>query len=180
MFQQEIKIPKDRLAVLIGKKGEIKRHLERQLNLKVFINSNTGEINLSGEDNLNIYICKNIIHAIGRGFNPDIALLLLDDEYCFEQINLEEYARGRKNRLLTLRSRLIGTQGVFRKTLEDMTDCYVVIYGKTVCIIGRIENIFLAKRAIENLLRGSPHGKVYKSVERLKKKNKKDDRNKSS
>jgi ribosomal RNA assembly protein len=170
MFQQEIKIPKDRIAVLIGKKGEIRRLLERKLKIKMAINSKTGDVVLSGEDSLSLYVGRNIVHAIGRGFNPDIALLLLNEDFCFEQINLEDYSRGKKERLVILRSRLIGSRGLFRKTIEKLTDCYIVIYGKTVSIIGRVENIFLAKRAIENLLRGSPHGKVYKSVERLKKK----------
>ena len=34
-----------------------------------------------------------------------------------------------------------------------------------VSIIGPTENVFLAKRAVEKLLQGTPHGNLYKWIE---------------
>ena len=46
---------------------------------------------------------------------------------------------------------------------------YICVYGKTVGIIGNHENLFLAKKAVESLLSGSPHSSVFKYLERKRK-----------
>ena len=55
--------------------------------------------------------------------------------------------------------------------IETLSDAYISVYGKTVGIISRIEDGGLAKRAVEKLLKGAPHGNVYKYIETEKKKN---------
>ncbi len=169
MEVSEIKIPKDRVAVLIGKKGEIKLELQKKLKTKLIISSETGDVTISGES-IDVYISKQIITAIGRGFNPEIALKLLNDENSMEIISINEYAKGSKVKLTRMRSRIIGTEGRARNLMEEMTNTYISVYGKTVSIIGKIENVFIARRAVESLLRGSKHGNVYAMLEREREK----------
>ena len=76
-FMYLLRIPKDRVAVLIGKKGETKNKLEQETNCHLNIDSKEGEIEVTGKDALGLYTSREIIQAIGRGFNPDFALLLL-------------------------------------------------------------------------------------------------------
>jgi len=64
-----------------------------------------------------------------------------------------------------LKGRVIGADGKTRRIIEDMTETYVTVYGKTIGIIGETSNVSLARRAIESLLRGSPHSSVYKWLE---------------
>ena len=52
---------------------------------------------------------------------------------------------------------------------ETLTETFISVYGKTVAIIGKTENIDLSKRAIEKLLGGAPHGNVYQFIEMQKK-----------
>ena len=73
-FSYELKIPKERVAVLIGKKGEIKKQIEQATNTKLKIDSKEGDVEISGEDALKLYATREIIRAIGRGFNPEIAM----------------------------------------------------------------------------------------------------------
>jgi len=108
---------------------------------------------------------REIIHAIGRGFNPQIAKLLLKQDYVFELVNMNDFIKT-KNDLIRLRGRVIGTDGKTRALIEELTETYVSVYGKTVGIIGEAENVPIAKRAIESLLRGSPHSNVYKWLEK--------------
>lgn len=169
MEVSEIKIPRDRIAVLIGKKGETKLELQKKLKTKLIISSETGDVTISGES-IDVYISKQIITAIGRGFNPEIALKLLNDENSIEIININDYAKGSKEKLTRIRSRIIGTEGRARSLMEQMTNTYISVYGKTVSVIGRIENVFIARRAIESLLRGSKHGNVYAMLEREREK----------
>ncbi len=169
MFNQEIKLPKDRIAVLIGKKGEVRKHIEKRFNAKIRIDSKSGDVLVSGEDSFDLYIVGQVINAIARGFNPEIAETLSNEENIFEYIDISTFAKGNKSKLFRLRSRVIGTEGRARKLIEQLTNTNIVVYGKTVGIIGKTENVLNAKRAIENLLRGSKHGNVYAMLERERK-----------
>lgn len=169
MFSIELKIPKERIAILIGTKGETKKLIENKakVNLKV---SSTGDIIISSDDGLKNYITCSVITAIGRGFNPQTALKLLNEDYCLEIINFKDFAKNSKKYLIRIKSRVIGTKGKAKRNIENLTDTEIVIYGKTISIIGKIENTLLAKQAIERLISGSPHGNVYKFINRSKSK----------
>ncbi|MBR9692291.1 RNA-processing protein [Candidatus Woesearchaeota archaeon] len=166
-FQYELKIPKDRIAVLIGKKGEIKKEIETLTKTHINIDSKEGDVFISGNEAISLFNAREIVKAIGRGFNPEIAKLLFKPDYSLEIIDIEEYA-GTKN-LRRVRGRLIGTEGKARKTIEGLTECYVSVYGRTVSIIGNVENVNIARRAVEGLLKGTKHGNIYKWLEKRKK-----------
>ncbi|MFC1697242.1 KH domain-containing protein [Nanoarchaeota archaeon] len=167
-FEYELKIPKERIAVLIGKSGEIKRQIEKETKTKLDIDSKEGDIYIKGEDSINLYNSREIIHAIGRGFNPEIALKLLKIDHGIEFIDMQEYAKT-KNSMLRLKGRVIGKEGKSRFNIENFTDTDICVYGKTIAIIGTTENIAIAKKAIDSLLTGSPHSSVYKYLEAQKK-----------
>ena len=172
MYTYELKIPKERVAVLIGKKGTIKKKLETKTKTKLDIGSE-GDVIIQCEDNLNSLLAQNIIKAIGRGFNPEIAELLLDENNLLEIINIIGFTGKSKKKFTRIKARLIGTQGKSRKLIEHMTNTEISIYGKTVSIIGYFDNVLLAKKALEHLLSGAPHGNVYSFIENQKKENKK-------
>lgn len=165
-FIQEVKVPRDRIAVLIGKKGFVKRKLQSYLEVKIVIDSNTGLVTISGEDNLKVYDAKNIVQAIARGFNPEIALSLLNEENCFEVINILDYAKNSLSKLKRLKSRVIGLGGCARKYMEQITHCNIIVYGKTVSVIGNVNDVQTARKGIEHLLRGSKHANVYLWIEK--------------
>jgi ribosomal RNA assembly protein len=167
-FAYELKIPKDRVAVLIGKKGELKKQLEHATKTRIAIDSDEGDVRITGKDALLLYSCREVVRAISRGFNPETAMLLLKQDYGVEFINLQDYART-PNDLERLRGRVIGEGGKSRKTIEDLTFTHISVYGKTIGIIGRLEHIPSARKAIEALLSGRKHGTVYKFLERQRK-----------
>lgn len=164
-FRKELKIPKERVAVLIGKKGEIKNKIEKATKTKIKVDSDEGDIFITGEDGLSLYTANEIITAIGRGFNPEYALLLLKGDYIYEQINMNDYVKS-KNSLQRLKGRIIGTEGKCRKLIEELAECYICVYGKTIGIIGETENVAAAKKAVETLLKGSQHASVYRWLEK--------------
>ena len=161
----ELTIPKKRIAVLIGKKGSTKRKIEKITSTKLTIDSELGLVTLNGEDSLKAYQTKSVIEAIGRGFNPNIALSLLNDDICFEIIPIQNFSGKNKNNLIRIKSRVIGTRGKCRKTIESLTNTEISIYGKTVSIIGELQNVLIAKKAVEDILAGAPHSPVYKTIE---------------
>ena len=164
-YQYELKMPKARVAVLIGKEGSVKKKIEEETKTKLNIDSKEGDVFVSGDDALGLYSAREVIKAVGRGFNPDIALSLLKQDNIFEVISLIDYIGKSKEGLLRLRGRVIGKEGKSRRVIEDLTDCQICVYGKTVGIIGLAEKVGIAKQAIESLLKGSAHANVYKFLE---------------
>jgi len=167
-FAYELKIPRERVAVLIGKKGGLKRQLEHATKTKIKVDSEEGDVIITGKDALLLYSCREIVRAIARGFNPEIAMQLLKQDCGIELINLNEYADTPKE-LQRLRGRVIGEGGKSRRTIESLTLTNISVYGKTIGIIGRLESIPAARKAIEALLSGRKHGTVYKFLERKRK-----------
>ena len=161
----ELRIPKERIAVLIGKEGETKKKLESDLGVKMLVDSKEGDVILTGEDAVGLYTGKEIVRAIARGFNPDLALLLLKQDYAFELIDLTDYSKH-ANHMQRLKGRVIGAEGKSRRLIEEYTESNISVYGKTIAIIAPIETITVAKQAIESLLSGSPHSAVYRWLEK--------------
>ena len=164
-FAYELRIPKERIAVLIGKNGEVKDMLEKETNTSIKVDSKEGDVFIMGEDALNLYTVREIVRAIGRGFNPDIALLLLKQDYGFEIVDISSFI-SQKTHLARLKGRVIGAEGKSRRTIEALTETNISVYGKTVGIIGTIENVSAARRAVESLLKGSEHSRVYNWLEK--------------
>ncbi len=167
-YNYELKIPKDRVAVLIGTKGETKKKVEKSTKCKLKIDSEEGDVFITCDDALVLFTAREIIRSIGRGFNPDIALLLLKQDYAFELIDLKDYAGKSKNTMMRIKGRVIGAEGRSRRNIEELTECYISVTGKTIGIIGEAENVSVAKQAVKSLLSGSPHSSVYTFLERKK------------
>lgn len=165
MDTKEIKIPIERIAVLIGKSGEQKRKIEEKLKVNINVHSEDGDVEVFGEDSVAVFEAMNVIKAIARGFNPEIAELLFDESYMFDLVNVNDYASGSKKTMMRLKGRVIGQEGKARKMVEQMTSCSISVYGKTIGIIGKIEEVPIARQAVEMLLEGAPHGNVYRWLE---------------
>ena len=171
-MQEELKIPKERVAVLIGEKGSTKRQIQKLTKTKIKVNSKEGDVLIDGEDSYFVFITNNIIKAIGRGFNPKYALELIQDDVFLEVINIQDFSGNSKSNEERIKARIIGTNGKARMYIEKITDTKICIYGKTVSIIGKTENTFLAKKAVEKILNGSPHNNAYRLISDYKKKHK--------
>jgi len=155
-----IKIPKERIAVLIGSHGEVKKRIEKYCKVEIEINE---EIILKGEA-IDVMNAENIVKAIGRGFNPDDAFRLLDENNTLCVIPLP----GNKRNRARIKARVIGTNGSAKRKLEDMTNCIISVYGKTISIIGDYDSVLLCKEAIEKFISGSKHKNVYQFIKNKK------------
>jgi len=164
-YSYELRVPKNRVAVIIGKEGSIKKEIEEATKTKLNIDSDEGDVFISGEEALGLYTAREIVKAIGRGFNPDIARLLLKSDYIFEVVDLSELIGKSKDAMVRLKGRVIGKEGRSRRLIEELTECNISVFGKTISIIGLPERAANARRAVESLLRGSTHANVYKWLE---------------
>src|SRR3989344_7111514 len=131
-FSYDLKIPKDRVPVLIGSGGKVKRELEQQTKTKITVDSHEGDVMVMGDDAIPLYTVREVIRAIGRGFNPEIAQLLMNPSYLFEMISIKDFAKTKKDEI-RLKGRIIGQEGKSRKVIEELTECSLCVYGKTIC-----------------------------------------------
>jgi len=165
--EEYLVVPKERIAVIIGPKGETKKHIENKTKTKIKINSKSGEVEVEARGNaVSLYIASNIIRAIGRGFSPEHALYLLGESHVLEIIDLTEILGKSEKALQTKRGRIIGKKGKIREEIEKKTQTFISVYGKTVGIIGEMEKVQKAKEAIEMLLNGATHDTVKRFLGR--------------
>ncbi|WP_256295721.1 KH domain-containing protein [Haloarchaeobius salinus] len=166
-MQQHVKIPQDRIGVLIGEGGETMRRIENRAGVRLDIDSENGSVAIEQVgDPVDALKAPDIVQAIGRGFPPEDALTLLDDDMrMFDLIDIDAAARNKRDRKRK-KGRLIGEDGRTRELMEELTGASVVIYGSTLGVIGGPEQVQIVREAAERLLDGAPHGSVYAFLER--------------
>lgn len=166
-YEEIVLVPHERLGALIGESGKTKKLIEDKTGLELLINSKSGEVKIERNDENAVMALKtvDIVKAIARGFSPEHALDLLADDIYLRIIHLPELVRNEKD-LGRQRARLIGTKGKARRMLEEYTGTRISIYGKTVGIIGDAEAMEMASEAVIKLVTGTPHGDVYREIQR--------------
>ena len=167
-----LKIHQNRIGALIGNKGDVKKSIEKATETILDIDSEDGTVYITPQENmsdpLGVWNANHIVKAVARGFNPEVALKLVDDDIYLEVIKLPLYIGKSKNALSRYKGRIIGQNGKTREIIMDMAEVQMAIYGKTVSLIGEMDNIMIAKEAIEMILKGSRHKSVYSFLERKK------------
>ena len=175
MRQSLARVPKDRIAVIIGAKGATSKAIRNAAGCQKFIiDSTTGDIEVEwGEvgtyDPVKAMKLPDVVKAIGRGMAPEAAIRLLDDDHYFELVDLREYVGKRSNQQRRIRARIIGRQGKIRKLIEQLTQTQISIYNSTVVLVGEESGLLSARQAIEMLAGGSEHGSVIGFLERDRK-----------
>ena len=176
-FEKLIRIPNDRIAVLIGKSGNVKSEIERSCGVFLEINGSTGDVLIRSEgniENIQPFKAMEIVTAIARGFSPENAMTLLKGENTLHIIDLREFAGKSNANVERIKGRIIGEGGRARRNMENLSGTHISVYGKTVSIIGDSSKLRLAVDAISSISSGSNHGAVYNKLEAANRKEKQD------
>lgn len=173
-----IRIPADRIGALIGPGGKTKKRIEATFMIDLTIDGETGNVDIKVKPNQPdvsvLFIARNMIRAIGRGFSPKNAFALINETYDLMVVDLEEYVGRSKNAQNRVKGRIIGKEGKSRIMIEELTDCLISVYGGTVGIIGPYEMLPVAKEAVEMLINGSFHKTVWNHLYAYRRKMKKE------
>ncbi len=145
----------------ISKVIKNKKRLETFLNVKIIIKGK--EISVEGSPE-NEYVAEKVIDAINFGFPIAVALLIKEEDFIFEILDIKKYTH-RKD-FETIRARIIGKAGKTLKTLVTLTECYFELKDNDVGIIGSAELIENAQEAIIMLIQGSKQANVYTYLEK--------------
>ncbi len=166
-----VKIPKERVGVLIGPEGKVKAYIEEQLQVKLEIESETGGVRIvlseKATDPSLLLKAKDIVTAIGRGFAPEITFRLIrNEDEIFDMVDLRLIFGRSESDITRIKGRIIGEDGKTRRLIEDLTEANVVVYGHTVGIIGNFVEADAARNAVQMIIQGSEHHTVYNYLQK--------------
>ena len=171
LFHETIRVPAERIGVIVGKNGRVKKQIEKFTNAKVDVNPE-GFVTIScpqdSEDPVLLWKARDVIRAMARGFSPKNAFTLLDEDTRLIVISLRELIGTSPRQLKRVSGRIIGENGRTRRVIEQTTETKVSVYGRTVSIIGVDPGIEYARKAIDMLIEGAPHNAVYARLEKMR------------
>ena len=176
-FEKIIRIPNDRIAVLIGKSGTVKSKIEQLCFVSLDIDGETGEVlikSVGDVEKMQPFKAMEIVTAIGRGFSPENALTLLKGENTLHVIDLREFAGKSAANIERIKGRIIGEGGRARRNMENLSSTHISVYGRTVSIIGDATKLRLTVDAISAISSGGMHGAVYDKLEAANRRTKKE------
>jgi len=79
-----VRIPKERVGVLVGPEGKVKQKIEEKFMVELEIESGSGGVTIilseQAQDPSLLFKAKDTVTAIGRGFSPEHAFRLLRNE----------------------------------------------------------------------------------------------------
>lgn len=166
-MEEKFYLEKDRIPVFIGVEGSQKKEFEEKFRCTMNIDSNNGEVLVDAEESIDLFVLGNVISAINYGHNPKNALLLEDENFVFDIIDVKVLIRD-SSRLKIVLGRVIGKEGSTRKLIEEITKCSVSVRDHFVSIIGPYENSILVHEALDMLIKGASHKSFYAYLEKNK------------
>ncbi len=141
--------------------SKYKKKLEAQLNVKVFAKEKEIFVVGNAEDE---FIAEKVVEALLFGFPLEVALLIKNEDFLFQILNIKEYTH-RKD-LETIRARIIGKEGRTLRTLAQLTDCHFELKGNNLGIIGAADYIKNSQEAAIAIIQGSKQANVYNFLEK--------------
>ncbi len=166
-----VRIPRERVGVLIGPDGKVKQYIEDKMKVKLEIESESGGVTIilsqDATDPSLLFRAKDVVTAIGRGFPPEVAFRLIrNEDDIFDMIDLRLVFGRSESDIKRIKGRIIGANGKTRKIIEELTEADTVVYGHTIGLIGSFEQVDAARNAVQMIIDGSQHHTVYKYLQR--------------
>jgi len=103
-------------------------------------------------DPYSIIKARDIIKLLARSVPYQVALRLLEENTYCDIIKIKSLCRN-KEKFVKRRQRLIGPNGDTLKALEILTECYIMVQGSTVSVIGHYKKLKIVRRIVEDVMK---------------------------
>ncbi len=159
---EKFSIERKDVGRVIGKAGRIKKLIEKELEVKISV-TKAGNVTLIGQP-MQTYLAMNVISALVFGFSVEDALQLKSHDYALEIISVKDFAKS-KARQKEIKGRLIGTSGRVKETIQQLGDVGISVHNNKIAILGKVEDVAMARNVVQALLKGAKHARIYKWLE---------------
>jgi len=154
----------------IRKIKQNKEKLEKALKVKLAFSGKNILIESTEGNAVEEYVAERAVEALELGFTSQQALLLKEEDFVLEKINIKDLTK--RHDLERIRARIIGTKGKTKEIIQNLSDCLISLHGNTIGIIGRAEDIKKAITALTSIICGQKQGRVYSFLEKERTKDK--------
>lgn len=95
---------------------------------------------------------RDVIKLLSRSVPYEQAVRVLDDEVSCDIIKIKNLVRNRE-KFVKRRNRLIGPGGCTLKSIELLTNCYVLVQGLTVSAVGPYKGLMHVRKIVEDTMK---------------------------
>ena len=131
--------------------------------IKIKISVSKGGVAVKGKE-LDEFIAEKILQAVDFGFDVEDALLLKDEDYCLEFINIKEHTH--RHNLKDVRARIVGKKRKAMGTIEELTGAVLFLRDNEIGVIVNSEHLDSAVQGIVSLIQGARHANVFAYLEK--------------
>ena len=95
---------------------------------------------------------RDLIKLLSRSVPYQQALRVLEDGIECDVIKIRGIVTNR-DRFIKRRQRLIGPKGMTLKAIELLTDCYILVQGSTVSVMGNFKQLKVVRRIVQDCMK---------------------------